>query len=91
MNKRLHLIIHGKVQEVFFRDNTRKKAQSLGLTGWVKNNSDGTVEAMIEGEENKLKDLLEFCKQSPESSQVDNLEEHWEDCKDEFTEFQIES
>ena len=45
---------------------------------------------MIEGEEDKLKDLLEFCKQSPESSQVDNLEEHWEDCKDEFTEFQIE-
>ena len=59
MNKRLHLIIHGKVQGVLFRDNTRKEAQSLGLTGWVKNNPDGTVEAMIEGEEDKLKDLFE--------------------------------
>ena len=48
-----HVVISGRVQGVFFRASTKNKAEELCLTGWVRNRSDGTVEACFEGEENK--------------------------------------
>ena len=60
--KRIHLIISGKVQGINFRHYTRKKAVGLGLTGWVKNANDD-VEVVAEGPEDKLKELIEFCRQ----------------------------
>ena len=89
MKKRLHLLITGKVQGVFFRDNTQKKAQSLGLTGWVKNNSNGCVEVVAEGDENNLKKLLEFCQKGPEQADVKDLKVEWHQYKNEFTQFKI--
>jgi len=89
MNKRLHLIIRGKVQGVFFRDNTRRRATSLEITGWIRNNSDGTVEAVFEGPEEKLKEILKICEQSPGSSQVDKVEKNWEVFTGEFNQFEI--
>mgnify|MGYP002725713853 CR=1 FL=1 len=89
MKKQLHLIISGRVQGVFFRDNTKKKAQSLGLTGYVKNNSDGTVEIVAEGNESKLKQLLEFCKQGPEAADVNNTKIEWQECQNQFKTFTI--
>ena len=56
--KRIHLIIHGKVQGVFYRDNTQKKASELGLKGYVKNLSDETVEIVAEGSENKVEVIM---------------------------------
>ena len=76
MNKRLHLIIHGRVQMVAFRYSTRRKANSLGITGWVRNNSDGTVEAIFEGEEDKLKEILEYCHKGPMLAKVTNLADY---------------
>jgi acylphosphatase len=89
MNKRLHLIIHGRVQMVAFRYSTRRKAHSLGITGWVRNNSDGTVEAIFESSEEKLKEILEYCHKGPLFAKVTNLEEKWEEYKNEFDKFEI--
>ena len=89
MDKRLHLIIHGRVQMVTFRYSTRRKALGLGTTGWIKNNSDGTVEAVFEGSEEKLKEILEFCKKGPMFARVDKVEENWEEFTGEFDKFEI--
>ena len=56
--KRMHAIIKGRVQGVFFRDHTQKEAENLGLTGWVRNLSDGTVETEIEGEEQPVRTMI---------------------------------
>ena len=87
MNKRLNLIISGKVQGVFFRHNTQKLAKQLNLTGWVKNNKDGCVELIAEGEESQLKQLLEFCKQGPLGAEVKDTKQKWSEYKKEFREF----
>ena len=55
---RIHIVIHGRVQGVFYRYNAQKKAKKFGLTGWVRNNPDKTVEIVAEGEKFKLKQLF---------------------------------
>ena len=72
--KRKHVVIEGKVQGVFFRANTQRIAASLGLTGWVRNLSDGRVEAVIEGEENNLAAMLEWCWKGPPYAAVRRVE-----------------
>ena len=74
---------------VAFRYSTRRRALGLGLTGWVKNNSDGTVEAVFEGSEDKIKEILEFCQKGPMFAKVTDIKENWEECKDEFNKFEI--
>jgi len=68
-----HLIVSGKVQGVFFRDNTRKKAEELGLKGYAKNLEDGTVEVVAEGNEEKINDLITFIKNGPGIARVDEV------------------
>lgn len=87
--KRLHLIIHGKVQGVFFRDYVKKTADSLDLNGFVKNNPDGTVKVVAEGNEEKLKKLLEKCRQGSSSSKVEKIENSWEEASEDFDSFEI--
>ena len=87
--KRLHLVIKGEVQGVFFRDYVNKSANFLKIKGWVKNNSDGTMEVVAEGSEDKLKELLEKCMQGPQSAKVDKIEENWEKATNEFDSFEI--
>lgn len=71
--KSIHLIVSGKVQGVFFRDNTRKKAMELGLTGYAKNLPDGTVEIVAEGKEEKINELIEFIKKGPGIAKVADI------------------
>ena len=71
--KCVHLLISGKVQGVFFRDNTRKKAEELGLKGYAKNLEDGTVEVVAEGNEEKINDLITFIKNGPGIARVDEV------------------
>ncbi|HLC50299.1 MAG TPA: acylphosphatase [Candidatus Nanoarchaeia archaeon] len=71
--KCVHLIVSGKVQGVFFRDNTRKKANELGLKGYAKNLSDGTVEVVAEGSEEKINQLIDFIKNNPGYSKVEEV------------------
>ena len=61
---RVHVYFTGKVQGVYFRASTMKKANELGLTGWVRNLRDGRVEAVIEGSEVKVERLIDWCKHS---------------------------
>ena len=70
MIKRIHVIISGEVQMVSFRYYTKYEADLLGLNGWVKNNPDGKVEAVFEGEEDKIKRITEFCKKGPSSATI---------------------
>lgn len=71
--KTVHILVEGRVQGVFFRANTKKKAQSLGLTGWVKNLDDGGVEVVAEGE--RVSDLLEWIKKGgPSLARVKRIE-----------------
>jgi len=72
--KRFRVFISGRVQGVFFRIFTQKKAKSLGLSGWVKNLPDGRVEAVFEGEPEMIKQMLNWCDQGSPASQVDKIE-----------------
>jgi acylphosphatase len=71
---RIKIKVFGYVQGVFFRSNTRKVARKLGLTGYVKNIPDGTVYIEAEGPQEKLLELLKFCKHGPEHATVENVE-----------------
>lgn len=85
----MRLIIEGRVQGVWFRESTRKEAVSLGVYGWVKNRSDGTVEALIEGPEQKVKKLVQWCSKGPPYAQVTRVHETQEEWEDEFSSFDV--
>lgn len=74
MNTNVHIIISGGVQGVFFRASTKQKAEQLGLTGWVRNTQDGNVEAIFEGEADKINEMIEWCRHGPTLSKVKNVE-----------------
>lgn len=76
--KRLHVFVSGRVQGVFFRAHTQKKAQQLDLVGWVRNLMDGRVEVAVEGREEALKTLLEWLYKGPPAAQVDQVDATWE-------------
>jgi len=89
MKKRLHIICHGRVQNVFYRENARKQAIKLGLAGWVKNLPDRTVEIIAEGEESYLKKFLAWCNKGPMFARVDDVDAKWEAPTEEFKTFSI--
>ena len=72
--KCVHLIVSGRVQGVLFRDNTRKKATELGLTGYAKNLDDGTVEVVAQGDEEKINELVDFIKKGPGIAKIENIQ-----------------
>jgi acylphosphatase len=71
---RRRVIVHGRVQGVFFRDSTRREAERHGVTGEVANLDDGTVQAVFEGEAEAVDALVEYCRHGPERAAVDRLE-----------------
>lgn len=73
----VHLKVEGRVQGVYYRANTLKVAKDLGLTGWVRNCDDGSVEIHAEGERDKLEKLIEWCRQGPVMANVKHLEVNW--------------
>lgn len=89
MKARAHVYVRGLVQGVFFRHETRKRAERLGVGGWVRNLPDGRVEAVFEGEQDSVEKMLEFCKSGPSGAEVDGIEVHWEQWKGEFQDFRI--
>ena len=88
-NGRVHLIIKGYVQGVFFRASTRDTALRLRLTGWVRNLSDGNVEAVFEGPVEKLTQAVEWCRRGPAGARVIEVEEEWGDYKGEYNSFDV--
>lgn len=89
--KQVRLKITGNVQGVFFRAETQDKAKKLGLFGWVRNTSDGGVEVLAQGSLEKLKALIEWCRNGPEHANVENVEISWEKPEKTFTNFGITS
>jgi acylphosphatase len=71
---RRRVIVHGRVQGVFFRDTLRRLAGSRGVAGWARNAPDGTVEAIFEGERAAVEELIEFCRHGPRGAAVDRVE-----------------
>jgi len=87
---RLHIKIFGQVQGVFFRHHIQKLAGRFALTGWVRNNTDGIVECIAEGERGNLEKLYKWCQKGPRWARVEHIEEEWSDPKGEFNKFDIE-
>lgn len=71
--KRTRALISGHVQGVFFRDSTREKAEALGLSGWVRNLPDGRVEAVFEGDGDRVEEMVAWCEGGPPSAEVQNV------------------
>lgn len=85
-----HAIVRGRVQGVFFRDFVRNYANTLGLTGYVRNLSQsGAVEVQAEGEKIKLEELLTSLHQGPSGARVENVEAIWKDYSGDFSRFTI--
>ena len=72
--KTLRLVIHGRVQGVFFRDSMRREAQRLGVAGWVRNRSDGVVEAAVHGEPADVDAIVRWAHRGPQYAQVERVE-----------------
>ena len=86
---RLHIVIEGRVQGVFFRASTIEESCKLGLTGWVKNCPDGRVEAVFEGDIDKIEKIVEWCKKGPPGAVVSNVETIWEQATGDYNSFTI--
>ena len=91
MTSRAHAIISGLVQGVFFRASIRSRAKMLNLKGWVRNTGDGKVEAVFEGDKDKIDEILEFCKRGPPTAKVESVIVKWEKPTGRFEEFEIRS
>jgi acylphosphatase len=76
---RRRLIIHGRVQGVFFRDALRTFAERNGVAGWARNTPEGTVEAILEGEEDAVARLSAFARKGPEGARVEHVDERAEE------------
>jgi acylphosphatase len=71
---RRRVVVHGRVQGVWFRDSTRRQAELLGVSGWVRNRTDGSVEAVFEGPEAAVERAVEWCRTGPERAYVERLD-----------------
>ena len=68
------MVVHGRVQGVFFRDTTRRMAQSRGVGGWVRNTPEGTVEAVFEGDADAVEAMVRFAHEGPRGAVVERVE-----------------
>jgi len=71
---RRRVVVHGFVQGVYFRDTVRRDAVTRGVAGWVRNNRDGTVEAVFEGELDEVERLIALCRDGPRGARVDQVD-----------------
>jgi len=85
----VHVVISGQVQGVWFRARTKQKAEQLGLTGWVKNTVDGNVEAIFEGDEPTVNEMIAWCRKGPPLAQVTDIKVTRQRFGGEFTDFTV--
>lgn len=85
----VHILVSGQVQGVLFRQNTKAKAEKLGLTGWVRNTDAGKVEITTEGDKEKLDELIEWCRKGPLFAKVGDISVEWQDSTNEHSTFEI--
>ncbi len=89
LQKRLTVKVRGRVQGVFFRHAAQIRAGELGLTGWARNEDDGSVTIMAEGNEAKLNEFLDWCRHGPPLARVEDSRTTWQEATGEFTQFEI--
>jgi len=87
--EQLHAIVHGRVQGVNFRSSTIAQARRLRLTGWVRNNADGSVEVVAEGPRAALDKLLEFLHHGPSAAHVSQVQPEWRPASQSFNQFEV--
>lgn len=87
--KKVQLVVRGRVQGVYFRASTQREARRLGLTGWVRNRPDGSVEIVAEGEEVAIRELFGWAQKGPSAARVDRVETRWRSYAGEFPDFRI--
>ena len=88
-NVRLHAIVEGRVQGVSFRYFVQSQAFNLGLTGWVRNRWNGTVEVVAEGARKEVEQLLSAIRRGPPAANVTQVKAEWESASGEFKSFKI--
>jgi len=86
---RVHVLIEGRVQGVFFRASTRDEARARGLAGWVRNRADGRVEAVFEGDKTVVDNMLAWCRKGPPYSYVDNVDINWQPYQGDLLDFRV--
>jgi acylphosphatase len=91
MNVRAHVFVSGRVQGVFFRSETGVQAERLHVKGWIRNLADGRVEAVFEGDETSVKQLVDFCRKGTPGARVTNVNVIWETHTGEFRNFDVRS
>jgi acylphosphatase len=89
LKARAHVFASGRVQGVFFRAETAEFAERHKLTGWVRNLSDGSVEAVFEGEKESVESAVDFCKRGPPGAFVSNLDVEWGEWRGESRDFRV--
>jgi acylphosphatase len=87
--KRVHVIVRGRVTGVFFRAAAQREARRLGITGWVKNRPDGSIELLGEGEEDAIKEMISWANHGPSAARVDDVDVRWRSYTGEFSDFRI--
>jgi acylphosphatase len=88
-NVRNHVIIRGRVQGVFFRASLQDKAYELGVNGWVRNNYDGSVETVFEGEMEKVQAITNWCYKGPRGASVTEVDVRNEEYTGSYSSFSI--
>lgn len=86
---RARVRVRGRVQGVFFRAETRDRARALGLGGWVSNEFDGSVEAVFEGDEERVRSMVEWMRRGPRGAEVDDTDVNWEEPAGESSGFSV--
>ncbi len=89
MVKAVRLRVFGRVQGVYFRQGTREQAERRGVTGWVRNLPDGSVEALLEGEEEGLREIVEWCSHGPPGARVEDIRVEWLEPTGRYEDFSI--
>jgi acylphosphatase len=86
---RFHIFVSGRVQGVFFRESARRKAKKLGINGWVKNLADSRMETLLEGDKEKMEEMIRWIKKGPIFAKVEGMEVLIEEYQGEFDDFEI--
>lgn len=89
MSERVQARVRGVVQGVGYRANTAARARELGLSGWVRNRADGSVELIAEGPRAQLDALIQWCWTGPRFARVDSIDDEWSAASGEFREFEV--
>lgn len=87
--ERVHIIVRGRVQGVYFRASAQQRARQLGLRGWVRNCRDGSVEAAAEGGKPSLRQFVSWCRSGPSGAVVTDIDVEWQQASGEFVDFVV--